>query len=219
MSSFIELMVQSLPSLLKGLQITLIITIISLFFASIIGMLMGLFSVGHSKALKGLAKSYVNIIRGTPLIVQAFFLYFGIPSLINGLRIPALVAGIIVISVNSGAYMSEIFRGGIESIHNGQMEAARSLGMNYKQAMVKVILPQAIRRMIPAMLNQFIISLKDTSLLTVIGVRELTQSGQIIIATNFRSLEIWFVVGLIYFIVIMGLTAITRRIESRLEIV
>lgn len=218
MTDFIELIIKSMPSLLAGLQMTVVITVVALIFASIIGLITCLFNIGKNPVLKYVSKSYINIIRGTPLIVQAFFLYFGLPSLVPGLRIPALIAGIIIISINSGAYMAEIFRGGIESIHSGQMEAARSLGLNYNISMAKVILPQAIRRMMPAVLNQFIISLKDTSLLTVIGVRELTQSGEIIVGTSYKSFEIWFVVGVIYFTVIMALTMATKHIESRLEL-
>ncbi|MBL4932857.1 amino acid ABC transporter permease [Clostridium paridis] len=213
---FMTLLQDSFPSLLSGLLVTLKITIFSLVFASIIGLLVGLLNISSNKILKRIAVIYIDIIRGTPLIVQAFFIYFGIPS-VMGIRIDPVLAGIIALSLNAGAYMAEIFRAGIQSVHKGQMEAARSLGLSYGKAMRKVILPQAIRTMIPSIINQFIISLKDTSILSVIGLRELTQSGQIIIASNFKSFQIWLIVGVMYFIIITTISIISKRIERRLS--
>jgi ABC-type amino acid transport system permease subunit len=146
--------------------------------------------------------------------VQVFFEYFGIPAFLD-IRIPAETAGIIAISLNAGAYISEIFRAGIVSINKGQMEAARSLGLSKWLTMRLVILPQAIRRMTPAFVNQFIVSIKDTSLLSVIGINELTQSGEIIISANYRTFEIWGVVGIIYFIIIYALSRLCRVFERR----
>lgn len=212
----ISLFMESLPAFFRGMLITLQITSIALIFATFIGLIIGLINIGDNKFLKPLAKAYIDIVRGTPLIVQAFFLYFGMTGAL-GFNISAEAAGIIVISLNAGAYMSEIFRGGIQAIDKGQMEAARSLGLTYGMAMRKVVLPQAFRNMIPAILNQFIISLKDTSILTVIGVRELTQSGQIIIAATYRSFEIWTMIGFLYFILIFILTTVFRKIEVKLK--
>ena len=213
----LELFIKSFPAFLRGLAITLQITSVALIFATLIGLTLGLINLGHNKVLKSIAKAYIDIIRGTPLIVQAFFLYFGMTGAL-GFNISAETAGIIVISLNAGAYMAEIFRGGIQSIDKGQLEAARSLGMTYGMAMRKVVLPQAIKNMIPAILNQFIISLKDTSILTVIGVRELTQSGQIIIASTYRSFEIWTMIGFLYFILIYLLSTAFRTIEVKLHV-
>lgn len=207
---------ESLPAFFRGMLITLEITSVALVFATLIGLFIGLINIGDNKVLKPFAKAYIDIVRGTPLIVQAFFLYFGMTGAL-GFNISAEMAGIIVISLNAGAYMSEIFRGGIQAIDKGQMEAARSLGLTYGMAMRKVVLPQAFRNMIPAILNQFIISLKDTSILTVIGVRELTQSGQIIIAATYRSFEIWTMIGLLYFILIYLLSTVFRKIEVKLQ--
>lgn len=212
----LNLFVENLPSLLLGLSMTLKITIVSIILSIIIGLIVGLVNVGHKKIPKFCAMAYIDIIRGTPLIVQAFFIYFGIPS-ITGLKITAFTAGVIAISFNAGAYMAEIFRAGILSIDKGQMEAARSLGLPLSKSMTKVILPQAIRKMAPAFLNQFIISLKDTSILSVIGIRELTQSGEIVIASNYKAFEMWMIVGLLYFAVIMALSYVSRRIERRLQ--
>ena len=208
---------ESLPSLIKGLSMTLQITVLGLFAAIIIGLVVGFINVGKNKVLRFIDMIYIDVIRGTPLIVQAFFIYFGLPSAMN-FKIDAFTAGTLAISLNAGAYLAEIFRGGILAVDSGQMEAARSLGLPYRKAMIKVILPQAIRKMIPAIINQFIISLKDTSILSVIGIRELTQSGEIIIASNYRAFEIWGMVALIYFVIIMILTKVTRRIERYLTI-
>jgi len=208
---------QSLPALLSGFYVTLQITIISLVIATIVGLCFGMLAISRNKALKFVATAYVDIFRGTPLIVQAFFIYFGLPAALD-IKIPAFVAGVLCISLNAGAYMVEIFRAGIMAVDKGQMEAARSLGLPYGKTMKLVILPQAIRNMIPAIINQFIISLKDTSLLSVIGIRELTQSGEIIIASNYRSFETWCFVAIFYFVVIMALTYTARSVERRLKI-
>ncbi len=213
--SFLELLVNSFPALMSGLGYTMQLTIISLFFAVILGLVFGLFNVSSNKVLKFIAMIYIDIIRGTPLLVQAFFVYFGIPSVL-GIRLDASLAGIITLSLNAGAYMAEIFRSGIQSINVGQMEAARSLGLPYSRAMVKVVLPQAIKVTIPSFINQFIITLKDTSILSVIGIQELTQTGKIIIASNFRSFEMWGIVAIIYLIVITVLSKISKRIERRM---
>lgn len=213
----LSLFLESLPSFLKGLAVTLEITVVSLLFASVIGLLVGLVNVGKNKPLRFFARTYIDLIRGTPLIVQAFFLYFGITAAL-GIKMSPEMAGIIVVSMNAGAYMAEIFRAGINAVDKGQMEAARSLGLSYGKAMKKVILPQAFRKMIPAILNQFIISLKDTSILTVIGVGELTQRGQIVIATTFKSFEIWTMIAILYFIVIFALSLLFREIERKISV-
>lgn len=213
----ITLFNDSLPSLLSGLSVTLRVAFVSLIIASFIGLIFGLMAIGTSKVLRAFSTVYVDIIRGTPLIVQAFFIYFGLPSVFN-FKMQAITAGIITISVNAGAYLVEIFRAGILAIDNGQLEAARSLGLSYSQSMRKVILPQAIRKMIPAFINQFIISLKDTSLLSVIGIRELTQSGEIIIASTYKAFEIWSIVGVLYLVLITILSYSSRYIERRLRV-
>ena len=134
-----------------------------------------------------------------------------------GIRLDQNLAGIITLSLNAGAYLAEIFRGGIESINKGQMEAARSLGLTYGLSMRKVILPQAIRTMTPALINQCIITLKDTSLLSVIGVVELTQTGKLIIANNYESFKMWLIIAVMYFIVIMILSKISKQIERKMS--
>ncbi|ATF16350.1 amino acid ABC transporter permease [Brevibacillus sp. HB1.2] len=214
MSSSWDVIVDALPVLAQGSVVTLKITVISLFFALLIGLLFGLMSTSRSKVLRGIATAYVDFLRGTPLLVQIFFIYFGLPPVLD-IKIPETTAGILALSLNAGAYLAEIFRGGILSIDKGQMEAARSLGLTHGKAMRLVILPQAVRRMIPAFVNQFIVTLKDTSLLTVIGIRELMNSGEIIISGNFRSFEIWAVVAVFYFLMIYILSLLSRSLERR----
>jgi polar amino acid transport system substrate-binding protein len=214
-SSFFGLIKSTTPMLLAGLKMTVILTVSSIFFALILGIIFGLARVSRSIWLRAIGTTFVDIFRGTPLIVQAFFIYFGIPTAL-GFQMSAVTAGIITLSLNAGAYMTEIVRGGILSVDKGQMEAARSLGIGYLPTMRKVILPQAIRTMIPSYINQFVITLKDTSILSVLGIAELTQSGRIIIAGNYKAFEMWLIVGIIYFIVIMALTKLSDRLERRL---
>ena len=208
--------------LLEAMGQTLIMAFYSLIFASIIGLIFGMLSVLKSKVCNVIAQIFVDIIRGVPMIVLAFFVFFGIPyALKNFLHstftFTALQAGIICLSLNCGAYMSEIIRAGIQSVDIGQMEAARSLGIPYWKAMQKVVLPQAIRTMIPSIINQFIITLKDTSILSVIGFPELVNAAQNVIAINFKSFQVWFLVGLMYLIVIKILSKIAKALESRLN--
>lgn len=210
------LLKDSLPSLLSGLWVTIEIAVISLILAVIFGIILGIFSISTSKILKGIATLYIYIVRGTPLMVQALFLFFGVGQALN-IRFDPVVAGILTLTVNATAYMAEIFRGGIQAVDHGQMEAARSLGLSYSKAMRKVILPQAVKIMIPSILNQFIVTLKDTSILTVISIRELTSAGQIIIARNFKSLEMYAIVACMYFIIITLLTLASRYIERKIS--
>ena len=208
--------------LLEAMGQTLIMAFYSLIFASIIGLIFGMLSVLKSKVCNVIAQIFVDIIRGVPMIVLAFFVFFGIPyALKNFLHstftFTALQAGIICLSLNCGAYMSEIIRAGIQSVDIGQMEAARSLGIPYWKAMQKVVLPQAIRTMIPSIINQFIITLKDTSILSVIGFPELVNAAQNVIAINFKSFQVWFLVGLMYLIVITILSKVAKALERRMN--
>ena len=208
------LLKDSLPSLLSGLSVTIEIAVISLILAVILGIILGIFSISTSKILKGIATVYIYMIRGTPLMIQALFLFFGVGQAFN-IRFDPMVAAIITLTINASAYMAEIFRGGIQAIDHGQMEAARSLGLSYSKAMIKVILPQAVKIMVPSILNQFIVTLKDTSILTVISVRELTESGKIIIARNYKSLQMYAILACMYFIIITALTLVSSYVERR----
>lgn len=211
-----QVMIDSFPLLIGGLEYTILITIAGLALGLVLGIVTGLINCGHNRFLKLIATAYIETIRGTPLIVQVMFLYFGLP-LALGVRIPPVTAGIVAIGINAGAYIAEIVRGAIISIHHGQEEAARSTGLNKFQTMLYVIWPQAFRRMIPPLGNQFIISLKDTSLLVVIGVAELTRRGQEIIAINFRAFEIWLAVAILYLCLTLSLSYVLRVLEKRMN--
>ena len=209
--------------LLESLGQTMLLTLLSLAFAFVIGLIFGLMNVSKSKVLNFIGTLYVDAVRGVPLIVLAYFIYFGVPAGVKALgvasfKLSALQAGTIARSMNAGAYMAEIFRAGIQSVDKGQMEAARSLGLGYGKAMQKVILPQAIRTMVPSIINQFIISLKDTSILSVIGFPELTKAGNIIVGNTFKVLEVWGIVAIMYMIVITILSKLAKRIERRLNV-
>ncbi|UOQ83390.1 amino acid ABC transporter permease [Gracilibacillus salinarum] len=213
----INVIIDALPTLLKGMGLTVEITVISLILAMFIGVMLGIFSITKSKVLRFISTAFVDIIRGTPLLVQILFIYFGLPSVLN-ISLTAFAAGVIAITINAAAYLVEIFRAGINSIDKGQMEAGRTIGFSYSQTMRLIILPQAFRRMIPAFVNQFIVSIKDTSLLSAIGLAELTLSGQSIYAVNFRAFEILTVVGILYFIIIYSLSILSRLLERRLNV-
>ena len=212
--NFVGLLGSTLAGLLQGLGLTLLVTHASIVFASVLGLVFGFVKVSSMTPLRWLADLYVNVFRGTPLLVQAFFFYFGVPKAL-GIDIDILWTGILVLSLNAGAYMTEIVRGGIQSVPVGQMEASRSLGLSWLQAMNKVIAPQAIKFATPAAINQFIMTLKDTSILAVLGLAELTYQGQQVIARNFRSFEMWLIVGALYFVVIMLLTQLSNFLDRR----
>ncbi len=208
--------------LLKAMGQTLLMALLSLVFASILGIFFGLLSVIKNKVCNIIAQVFVDVIRGVPMIVLAYFVFFGIPYAFKNffdLRITftALQAGTICLSLNCGAYMSEIIRAGIQSVNKGQMEAARSLGLPYWRAMQRIILPQAIKTMIPSIINQFIITLKDTSILSIIGFPELVNSAKSVIAIEFKSFQVWAIVGIMYLIIITLLSRLAKLIERRMN--
>lgn len=201
---------------------TLLLALLSLFFACLLGLFFGLLSTVRNRACNIIGAVYVDAIRGWPLIVLAYFVYFGIPMLIQGLgfksfRMDSLQAGVIALSLNCGAYMAEIIRAGIQSVDKGQMEAARSLGLSYGKSMFKVVLPQAIRTMIPSIINQFIITLKDTSILSVIGFPELTNTTKNVSANVGLPMQAWLLCGLMYMVVIIILSKASKNIERRIN--
>ncbi|NLK01135.1 MAG: amino acid ABC transporter permease [Clostridia bacterium] len=205
----------AIPVLLKGAWFTILVTLFGVGIGFLIGIVMGLARTSKNVFVYTVSTWYIEFIRGTPLLVQLFFIFFGVGMFFN---ITGLQAAILGISLNSGAYIAEIVRGGIQSIERGQMEAGRSLGMTYLATMRHIIWPQAFRRIIPPLGNQFIISLKDTSLLSVIAVPELTRRGQIIIATNFRAFEIWAAVAVVYLIMTLSISVGLQKLEKKLNI-
>ena len=199
-----------------GLGKTIELTFVGIVGATIIGIIIGLVGVIPNRWAQGIATVFIYIFRGLPLMVLALFIYTGIPSLI-GTKIPAFVAGVITLTLNEGAYTAAFVKGGMQAVDIGQMEAARSLGLPWGKAMRRVIMPQGIRIMIPSFINQFIITLKDTSILSVLGLLELTQTGKIIIARNMEGFKIWTMVALIYLIIITVLTWISNWVQKRYQ--
>lgn len=204
-----------LPSLLQGASVTLWLTAASVSVGFLIGSFMGIMASGVNKPLKIISTVYINVIRGTPLLVQIFLVYFGIPPLL-GISMPSNVAAILALSLNSGAYVGEIVRGGIISVDKGQYEAAFSLGLNRKFTMLHVIFPQAFRRIVPMLGNEFIAMLKDSSLVAVISMEELLRKGQLAVSRTFRPFEIYIVITLMYLVMTYGISLLVKWSERRL---
>jgi len=205
----------ALPALLKGARLTVFITVVGLAGGVLVGLLFGLMRAYGNRVVSGIAFVYVELVRGTPIVVQVMFIYFALPVLL-GIRVDAMAAAVASIIVNSGAYISEIVRGSFLSVPRGLREAGLALGMPTWRVLAFVVGPVAF--MTPPLGNQFIVSLKDTSLFIVIGVGELTRQGQEIMAANFRAVEIWSAVALIYLALIGLLTFSLRTVERRMRI-
>jgi arginine/lysine/histidine/glutamine transport system substrate-binding and permease protein len=213
----VNVIFQSLPILLQGALVTLQLTVFSVFLGLVSGSLIGIIRLSHIAPLRWIARGYVDFFRGTPLLVQIFMIYFGIPALIQSLGLSfslnRFVAAVVALSLNSAAYIAEIVRAGIQSIETGQSEAAQSLGLSSAQTMRFVLFPQAFRRMLPPLGNEFISMLKDTSLVAIIGFEELFRKGQLIVAQNYRAFEIYAGVAIIY----LCLTLLSSQAFSWLE--
>lgn len=199
---------------LKATWITLQLTSISLALALAIGLVIALFKLSNSLVLNGIARAYIGVVRGLPLIVQLMFLYFGIVEIV---ALSSFWAGSLALAIHAGAYVAEIFRGAIESVDAGQTEAARSLGMTPSQTMAMIILPQAFRRAIPPLGNQFIIGLKDSSLVAYLGVNELFGTALSAAAENFMPFETYLVAGMYYLILVVIFSGLVRLLERRLN--
>lgn len=213
--------IKAIPFLLSGIKWTIIIATIGLLFGFIIGAIMGLARTSKQKLIYALGTIYVEAIRGTPILVQAVYLYFGMNQILLQMfhfKIEPIPAGIIAISINSGAYIAEIVRGSVQSIHKGQVEAGRSLGLSKFKTFYYIVWPQALRRMIPPLGNQFIISLKDTSLFSVIAVGELLRQGQLVVSSTFAAFEIYTVVAVMYLVMTLSISFVLRRVERRLDV-
>ena len=215
-------------SFLRGAGSTLLIALVGTFVGCLIGFAVGIVqTIPVSKQdsiikrallfiVKLILNIYVEVFRGTPMIVQAMFIYFGAMQYL-GITMGMWFAAFFIVSINTGAYMSEIVRGGIEAVPQGQMEASRSLGVSYGKTMQKIILPQAVRLMLPNFINQFVISLKDTTIVSAIGLVELFQTGKIIIARNYQSFRMYAILAVIYLVMITLLTRLAKRLEKRLK--
>jgi len=205
------------PQLLQGALVTVEVTSVSLLLGCVLGLLIGIGRLHpERRILYSLCTAYLAVIRGTPLLVQLFILFFGLPQF--GIMLPAFLCGVLGLGIYSGAYVSEIVRGAIQSIDRGQMEAARSIGLSSRQAMWNVILPQAVVRMIPPLGNEFIALIKNSALVSLLTIHDLMHEGQKIISVSYRSLEVYLAIALIYF-VLTGLTTLAlRHVEQRLRV-
>lgn len=231
-----DVVLKTYPRLLEGALITLEVTLLSVAIGCIIGLVMGLLRLSGIKPLRIIARAYIDFFRGTPLLVQIFIIYFGlpipqwiregqsflmarfdVPDFISSHMLPVLLAGVIACGLNSGAYIAEIVRAGVQSIERGQVEAARSLGMTSGQAMRYVVLPQALKRMIPPLGNEFIAMLKDTSLLSVIGLAELMRQGQLLVGHYYVAFPIYITVAFIYLAMTFSFSRLVDYTERRLK--
>ncbi|MDA8228471.1 MAG: amino acid ABC transporter permease [Desulfitobacterium hafniense] len=212
------LAVEALPVLLKGAVLTLELTAGAVAIGIVIGLFMALARLSHNKLVRSFAVAYIDFFRGTPLLAQIFIVYYAMPQIL-GFKTPdnyQVIAAIAAMGLNSGAYIAEIFRAGIQSIDRGQTEAARSLGMTQAQAMRYVILPQAFKRVVPPLGNEFIAMLKDSSLVAVIALEDLLYSGKIIVGRTYQPVPIYIMVALIYLAMTLVLSRLVDYTERRL---
>lgn len=212
-----EHLINVLPYLWTGLKLTFFITVVGVAIGFVIGTFAGLGRLSNSKVIYGISSIYIEIIRGTPILVQILFIYFGISDLF-GINLDKLTASIIAIALNAGAYIAEIVRGGVQSIDKGQFEAGDSIGLTRAQTMWHIVWPQAFRRMIPPLGNQFIISLKDTSLFSAIAVHELLYQGRQYASSVFVYFEPYLMVGLFYLAITIPASLLLRHLERRLDV-
>lgn len=205
-----------IPFMLEGIWVTLQLVIVALIFGFILGTLLALVKIMNNRVLRFLADAYTSIFRGTPLILQLMIIYFAVPQL-TGYDIPTFLAGVLAFGLNSAAYISEIIRAGIQAVDKGQMEAAMALGIPYKPAMKDLILPQAMKNILPALMNEFITLTKESALVSTISYMDLMRRAQVVGSDIYRNFEPLLFVGLIYYLLVMGLTLIGRKIEKRLR--
>lgn len=215
------------PQLLSGVGNTMLIALTGTVAGLIVGLLTGVIRtapLSHNPVLRvlhrllnGIIAVYVEIFRGTPMMVQAMVIYWGYAFASGGNTLPLIPSGILIVSINTGAYMAEIVRGGIISIDRGQFEGAMSIGMTHRQTMFKVIIPQVMRNILPSVSNEFVINIKDTSVLNVIGVTELYYFAGIIKRQNFQTFQTYLVVCLLYFVLTFTVTRLLRLVERRLD--
>ena len=219
---FTRTFTEATPLLIVGIKLTILVSLLSLAIGMVIGFIACIMGMSRNPVLRVISGIYVWIIRGTPLLVQAFIIYFGVPQLIQKLidpsfRIVAFTASVITLSLNVGAYMSEIFRGGISAVPKGQTEAARSLGLSKSRTMFKVVLPQAIKVAIPSMVNQFIITVKDTSILSVIGLADVVNKAKVYVGKSYQFFATYILVAVYYLVVISILMLISRYLEKKIN--
>lgn len=215
LQTIITIFLDTYPGFLRAIIVTLELTAVSVILGTLLGLFFALLKISKSRILQGIANFYITVIRGTPLIVQIFFLYFGIVEIVT---LSNFWAGAIALGVHNGAYIAEIFRGAIQGIDYGQTEASRALGMTGTQTMRRIVFPQALRRSIPPLGNQFIITLKDSSLVYLIGVSELFAIATREAAASFQQFETYIVVGAYYLALVLIFSYLLRWYENRLDV-
>lgn len=221
-----SMVAQNWPMFLRGTWITLVISILGTIFGAAIGLLIGIirtipvpekgFKKGILKVINGLLSAYIEFFRGTPMMVQSMVMYYGVATL-YGVQLNRLTAAIFIVSINTGAYMSEIVRGGILSVDKGQFEAAEALGMSHFQTMKNIVIPQVIRNILPATGNEFVVNIKDTSVLNIMGVNELFFATKTVAGSSYKFFEAYSISCVIYFVLTFTVTRILRYVENRLE--
>lgn len=217
-----------LPTFLEGTLVTIVLSLSTVIFGTLIGLLATIMQRSHSKILRGIANVYTQVIRGTPILLQLFLWLYGFPMI--GLAIPSIpflgnvygsrefLTAMVALSVNSGAYICEIFRGGLEAIDKGQMEAGRALGLSRRQTMFSIIIPQAVRVVLPGLGNEFITMIKESSIVSTVGVFDVMYARDIVKASTYQIFEPLIVIGIIYFILTFVLTSLMKRLEKRLSV-
>lgn len=210
---------------IEGAKITILLAIFTIIFGVIFGILFALMRISHNPFLKAIAATYIEFIRGTPIMIQMFLVYYGLSMIginfpdipILGSNFSDLMAGITTLSINSAAYVAEIVRAGIQAVDKGQMEAARSLGLNYSMSMKSIVLPQAIKNILPALGNEFIAIIKESSIVSIIGIHELMYNTSTVRGNTFKPFEPLIITAIIYFIITFSLSTVVRAFERRLE--
>lgn len=201
---------------LNGVRYTIVLAIFTVIFGVILGVILALMRISNNKLLNFIGAAYVEFIRGTPVLVQVYIIYYGLPSLL-GINLPDMAAGILALSINSGAYVAEIIRAGIQAVDKGQLEAARSLGMKYGTAMRYIIVPQAIKNILPALGNEFITVIKESSIVSVIGIHELMYNADTVRGNTFRAFEPLIIAAIMYFVLTYTLSKLMSKAERRLK--
>jgi His/Glu/Gln/Arg/opine family amino acid ABC transporter permease subunit len=212
----LETVIKSLPFLLEGALKTIEVVVLALLFGVGCGLVGGFARLSHNKVLRGAAAVYVSVIRGTPFVVQLFFVYYAFPQI--GIEIPAMVAAVGTLAVYSGSYQTEIVRGAIQSIDKGQVEAAKALGLSHWQTQWLVVLPQAFLRMLPPLGNEFVALTKNSALVSLVTVQELFLSAQMVISSTFQNFAIFLTIGVMYYAMTSAVGAVTQHLERRLKV-
>lgn len=202
---------------LTGALRTIYLSIFTVLFGVILGMIISLMRMSSKRILSYPARAYISFIRGTPILVQLFIIFYGLPQLGGFLELPDFVAGVLALSINSAAYVAEIFRAGIQAVDKGQMEAARSLGMNHRMAMSHIILPQAIKNILPALGNEFIVVIKESSIVMIIGIHELMYNANIVKGSTYQPFEPLVIAAIVYWIITFTLSKFLGVAERRMK--